>query len=572
MTTTLNLTATPGSDGVIPIYNPEGMFAIYALKDIYLYEGTGGAGKVVPNVGDLIADTQNKTTSSWWIVTALDVDLKASMEPWGNVPTQTISDQDILTGPGRLTHNNTYRVYLDKSVTPYVLAVDNRLSFKGTISRYAKILRQDGSPSDLKVISAYYDNMGTLLGQDITLELVGVEAGTNRSEYAVPVCYTMEDIPNGEVLTLIAYTEEGHPSSINQLTVENTSFIRHRNNAERYVTGVSLVSPFMSETDPNLILLPVNVPLQGLYLKGRVHFSDGSMKEYPVDGTRFKLLGMESYLATMVNQKLPVWLRYTPLPDETVYGSSSGFVNEPYSIKTIEAKGAYNVRLYCYPEWVGPLNGYSLRWFLHSAERNARYDVTQYVQFTVNTPAFQPKAYGVNQLLSVSVNLKDVNPLYENFRHAQTVQVVLWRDGTERETNWSIQFENGQDPAYGLDTFGRLEFINVNYYKLNLASGCATLEEWLAKLYSPMKPIFDSKKEVAAPMPTHFRVRTANEVQEKDIAQWNHTLQMLAGLSINGNVYIEWINKTPETDLELGTSGLILWDNGGTALPDVVVN
>lgn len=563
----LNLTAVPGTDGKVPIYNPEGRSAIYALDE--LWDGTVGEKRFVPNPGDLAYDRLRQTTSPWWIVKALDVDLIPTLEPYGNVDSSLIPSTDVLTGPGRRTHNSTYRAYLDKSVTPYVLAVENRLSFKGTISRYARIFKQVTGPTDLKPVSAFYDNQGNLIGHDITLELVGVDANTNRSEYAVPVCYTMEDLPDGEVVTCIAYTAEGHPSSITQLVVQNTSFIRHRNNAERYVTGIQLLSPFMSETDPKLINLPVNVPLQGLYLKGKVNYSDGSSKEYPVDGQRFSLLGMESYLATMVGQKIPVVLRYTPLPDDIVYGAVRGeqvFVTQTYDIKTIEAKGAYNVRLYCFPEWVGPINGYSLRWFLYTSERNARYDVTEHVQFSVNSPAFQPKQYGVNQLLNVSVNLKDVNPIYEDFRHAQTVQVVLWRDGTERQTNWTEVFEQGQDPAYGVDTHGVLEFINYNYYKLKIDAGCTNSTDWLAKLYTPMRPIFDPLKEVVAPMPTHFRIRTSSEVQEHAVDQFNQVFQMLNGLNVNGNVYLEWIRKTPENDLELGTSGMILWDNGGTPL------
>lgn len=568
MTTILNQTAVTGTDGVEPIRNPEARLAIYALKE--LWDNTVGTGRFVPNVGDLAADTQNTTTSAWWIVKALDVDLVPTLEPWGAVPTTVIGSQDILTGPGRVTNNSTYRAYLDKSVTPYVLAVENRLSFKGTTCRKAKIFKQVTGPTDLKAVSAYYDTLGNLLTNEIALELVGVNAGTNKSEYAVPVCYTMEDLPDGEVVSCIAYTDEGHPASITQLVVQNTSFIRHMNNAVRYVTGISLVSPFMSETDPTLVNLPVNVPLQGLYLTGRVHYSDGSVKELPVDGTRFKLLGMESYLATMVNQKIPVVLRYTPTSDETVYGATRGeqiFVTQSYSIKTIEAKGAYNVRLYAYPEWVGPLNGYSLRWFLYTSERNARYDVTQYVQFAVNSPAFQPKLYGVNQLLNVSVNLKDVNPLYEDFRHAQTVQVVLWRDGTERsDTNWQVVFEQGQDPAYGVNgTHGLLEFINFNFYKLKVDAGCASVTDWLAKLYTPMHPIYDELKETAAPLPSHFRIRVGtSEVLEQDVSAFNQVFSILNGLQVNDNVYIEWIKKTPENDLELGTSGMILWD--GTAL------
>lgn len=568
MADTLNISIPAGTDGEVPIRNPDGRTAFYALKD--LWDNTIGSGRFIPNVGDIVADTESVTTSAWWKVQALDVDYKSVLVPWNNIPSNTIDQADILTGPGRLTHNSTYRAYIDKSVTPYVLVVDNRLSFKSTISRFVKIFKQEDGPADLKVISNFYGPTGDIISQSIPLQLVGVDAQTNKSEYAVPECYTMEDLPNGEMLTVVAYTEQGHPSSINQCLVVNSSFIRHRNDSVRYVKDIELLSPFMSETDPSLIQLPINVPLQALYLTAKVHYSDNSFREYPVDGTHFTLLGMESYLATMVNQKITVFLRYTPTKDEEVYGATRGeqiFVTKPYTIKTMEAKGAYNVRLYCYPEWVGELNGYHLRWFLHTAERNARYDVTEHVQYTVNTPGFQPKLYGVNQLLNVSINLKDINPLYENFRHAQTVQIVLWRDATERQTNWTVVFEQGQDPAYGLNSFAHLEFINQNYYKINLASGCLTVNEWLDKVYKPMHPLFDSRKEMEAPAPTHFRIRVGNsEVVEKPLSQWNQTFAILNGLEESKNVYIEWIRKTPETDLELGTSGLVLYGTGGVPL------
>lgn len=560
--TTLNLITVVGTDGLTPIRNPEGRMEIYALKE--LWDKTVGEKRFIPNIGDLVTDTDNTTNYPWWKVQGLDVDLVAVLVPWNQITSTIIDTKDVLTGPGRFTHNNTYRIYYNKSVTPHVLTVENRMSFKGTVSRYAKIMRQVNGPSDLKVISAFYDNLGNVLGQDIPLELVGVDAQTNRSEYAIPTCYTMEDLPDGEVVTVHAYTEDGHPSSITELVVQNTTYIRHRNEATRYITGVSLSSPFMSETDLHLILLPVNIPLAGLYLMGRVHYSDGSTREYPVDGVRFKLNGMEAYLDTIVNQNLAVWLQYTPLPDEVFYGSVN---NQKYNIRTMEAKGMYNVRLYCYPEWTGPLNGYHLRWFLYSAERNTRYDVTEFIQYTVNTPGFQSSLYGVNQALSVSVNLKNINPLYENVRHAQIVQVVLWRQGTERATNWTVVLENGQDPAYGVGTFGRLEFINHNFYKLNLSSGFTTQTEWLAKLYKAMRPVVNPMAEIEAPLPTHFRIRVgASEVLEKSISQWNETFTVLNGLVENGSVYIEWIRKTPETDLEMGTSGLILWDNAGIPL------
>lgn len=561
---TFNVSLPLGTDGVspTPIQNPEGKGAVIFLKDVWL--GAKGEAKFIPNIGDLVADTENITDSNWWIVTSLDVDYIAQMKPWGNNAANVIDEKDILTGPGRTTHNQTYRVYYNKDVTPHTLVVENRLSFKGTVSRYAKIMRQIDGPTNLKVISAYYDNSGNLLGQDIPLQLVGIDPNNSRSEYCVPGCYTMEDLPDGEIVSVHAYTEEGHPSSITSVQVETTTAAIPRNTFTKYITGVELLSPFMSEAEPNLVALPVNIPLSGLYLRGRVHFSDGSYKEYPVDGVRFKLMGMEDYVDSMVNQNLPVWLQYYPLVDETFYGNVN---NRYYDIRTMEAKGMYNVRLYCFPVWTGPVTGYNLRWFMYSSERNVRYDVTDKIQYTVNTPGFQSNLYGVNQALSVSVNLKEINQLYDSVRHTQVVQVVLWRQGTERSTNWTVVLENGQDPAYGVNTFGELEFINQNLYNLSLRSGCTTRQQWLDKVYRPMRPVINPFAENKAPDPTHFRIRVNSTFTvEVAVSQWNETFAILDGLKVGENVYIEWLFKTPETDLELGTSGMLLWSNNGIPL------
>lgn len=560
--TIFNVSLPVGSDAVTPIQNPEGRMAIYALSE--LWNNTIGTKRFIPNIGDLVADRENITDSNWWIVTGLDINYVPQLKRWGNTVTNTVDTQDILTGPGRTTHNQTYRAYYNKDVTPHTLVVENRLSFKGTVSRYAKIMRQVDGPTNLKVISAYYDNSGNLLGQDIPLQLVGADPGATRSEYCVPGCYTMEDLPAGEIISVHAYTEDGHPSSITSVMVEPTSAAPPRNTFTKYITGVELLSPFMSDAETGLVALPINIPLSGLYLRGRVHFSDGSFKEYPVDGTRFDLLGMESYVDSMVDQNLPVWLQYYPLVDETFYGNVN---NRFYNIRTMEAKGMYNVRLYCFPVWTGAVTGYTLRWFMYSSERNVRYDVTDKIQYTVNTPAFQSTLYGVNQALSVSVNLKDVNPLYENVRQAQVVQVVLWRQGTERSTNWTVVLEQGQDPAYGINTFGELEFINQNLYKLSLRSGCTTQQQWLDKVYTAMRPVVNPIAENKAPNPTHFRIRVSPTFTvEKSISQWNETLSILAGLKVGDNVYIEWLFKTPETDLELGTSGMLLWSNNNVPL------
>lgn len=550
-----------GTDGKVPIYNPEGRFQIYKLSEIFV--GQQGEARYVPNVDDLVVDVSETTSSRWYRVVSLSVDLIPTLRPWGDIPQASLDSTDVLTGVGPNNINNNKFVYLDTSVTPHVLAVDARLSFKGTSAKFVRIVKSNGVGLTPSVISCFYDNSGNLLGNDVPLELVGVNGQTQRSEYTVPVCYTMEKLPDNEVVTVIAYSAAGHVVSHTDLYVRNTSFIRQRNLSTKYITHISMVTPFMSETDNKLINLPVNVPLQGLYPMGYVHYSDGSKSEpMPVDGTKFTLHGMSDYLATQVNQRIPVVLTYRLSEEEVVYGAERGefvHVSQNYNIRTIQSSGAYNVKLFGFPEWQGDTQGYRMRWWLYNSDRNMSKEVTDLVQLAINNEPWNPHLYGVVQSLNVQVNLNEVNPIYENWRHSQVVQVLLRRPGTERSTNWTIAFDPGQSPAYGDNTHVKLEFINYNYYKLNLAGTAQTRDEWLEMLYKRAKPIWDGNREMEAPLPTHFRIKIGNTVLERPISEWNLTHSVLNGLEVNRLVVIEWISKTPETDLELGVSGVIAY-------------
>jgi hypothetical protein len=159
------------------------------------------------------------------------------------------------------------------------------------------------------------------------------------------------------------------------------------------------------------------------------------------------------------------------------------------------------------------------------------------------------------------VNLSKVSPSYVNYRFNQIIQLVLWREGTERSTNWTLQFETGQDPAYGLNNKAKLKFINYNYYLLSLDNDCQTMEEWLDRLYWQTLPVFNQRTEVKGIVPTHFRVTVGNETHEYTISEWKLVKQVMNGLVENGTCYIQWIKKTPDSVLELGVSGLPIYSD-----------
>lgn len=551
-----------GTDGKTPIYNPNASFHIWGLHEIYL--GGPGENKYVPKVNDMVVD---KDLLVFYEVQSID--------PGTLVPTlvekQTVKtdglfeDDDLLLGVGPGTQSDTYRIYIDKSTMPYTLTVDGRLKVNGTLTTTCKIYHGADLTNEANVISAYYDNVGTLLSNSIPLEINANDSTIiNRSIKSVPTCYTTSDLEDGEVVTAVFYSSTGHIVSKRQLLVENTAFIRQANASLRYITGISLESPFLSESDPRLLQLPLNALIDSIGLVGVVHYSDGQVSKLPVDGNKFTVLGMSNYVPTVVNQQLDIVLRYKLSNTESAVGAVIGeekYITKQYKIKTMQTDGSYSVKLFGFPVWQNAVDGYRLEWYLYNGDRQTVYSVTGLVEWGANSPAFNPIGYGVNQQLTVAINLKNVNGLFKNYRHVQRFDLILWNQGTERDTNWTIAYEPGQTPPFGVDNNAVLTVINSNFFNLRVDTGATTQTEWLERLYLRTLPITDQTKEQVPPTPTHFKIKVGVQELEFPISQWNQDLVVGNGLNVNGTVFIKFIRKTPDSDLQLSIAAMPIYQS-----------
>lgn len=549
-----------GTDGLTPVYDPNGLWKTWALHEIYV--GTIGENRYVPNLKDYVVDVE---TDERWVVEEIDPStLIPVLRKIVTLKTGEFDDDDLLLGVGPGTQADTYRLYIDKSVLPYTMAVDARLSVKGTMVMTAKIFRGSELLGNSQVISAFYDQLGNMLGQAIPLELVEMPNDQNFSVKTVPVCYTSENLPDNEVVTVVFYSATGHVVSKRQLLVENTAFIRSANTAVKYITGISMESPFISNTDPTLLAYPMNVPLRGLNLMGVVHYSDGTSLKMPVDGTKFSIYGLEQYLSTVIGQRLPLVLKYAVSSDEIVYGATvtdNKFVTKNYRATTVQANGAFTVKLFGYPVWIDGVHGYRLEWYMYNLERNRVFNVTPYVTFNNHSAVFDPTNYGVAQHLNVSLNLKDANGAYPSYIHAQTISISLVRPGTEHQTNWTIAFDPMQSPEYGVDNFAQTEFINQNLSKIKIDSGALTQTAWLDKLYFATKPLVDDAREVTAPVPNYYTLVVGNVELEYPIGQWNSEQLIETSIANGSTVFVKFFKRTPEGDIQLSVAGLPVYQS-----------
>jgi hypothetical protein len=560
MTATVNLPT--GTDGGVPTLGSainNGMFHIWSLYEIY--RGQAGLNMFIPRVNDYVVD--NLGANDWFRVTAVDpTTYIPTLVPLTTAPNAVMSAGDLLQGVGPGTLADTFRVYLDQSVIPYVFAVDQACFFPGPDVVAVKIFTGSDFSNNNNCVSALYDQSGRLISQAIPTvpQQVTYPNGMVGQAMTVPVCYTNQQLPDGTPVTLIAYSAEGAVVSKRQLLVENTQFIRSADSGVKYVTSIQLSSPFLSQTDPNLIQFPVNVLTSGLNLMGIVNYSDGSSIELPVDGTKFQILGFDSFVSSIVGQQFKVILKYNLSPDEAVYQaddqSNQNFITEIYTCVTTNNDGAYTLKLYAFPVWINAISGYRLEWYLYDLDRSDFWDVTSKVTFSPTSPAFQPLVYGSLQNITAELQLNSVDSSFTNYIFTQTVGITLLQRG-DQVNPWQVQFTPGQQPPYGPGTLAAVQEIQANQWTINLGSAYASQDAWLQGMYYNTQPLTDPDQEAAIPVPNYFAIQLPDGTQmECPLSQWNSTLS--TGVSLSGvtTLFVTFFLRTSTNDLELSVAGV----------------
>jgi hypothetical protein len=558
MATTINLPT--GTDGGVPIYNPNGLWQIWALAVVY--QGAAGSNMYIPKINDYVVDY---TTNDWYRVSAVDpTTYIATLVPLSTAPNAVMTAGDLLQGVGPGSQADTFLCYLDESVIPYELGVDARLWYASDEVSSIKIFTGSDFSNNNNCISALYNQGGTLLSQAIptTPKSVTFPDGSVGEAQTIPVCYTNTDLADGTPVTVVAYANSGMVVSKRQLLIEKSSFIRLADTGVKYITSIALSCPFLSLTNPNQIQFPVNVLLSGLNLMGIVNYSDGSQIQLPVDGTKFQILGFDGFVSTIVDTEFDVILKYNLSPDEAVYGANSTtngkFMEVVYQCVTENSDGAYALKLYAFPVWINAVSGYRLEWFLYDLDRSTYYDITSKVTFSASNPAFQPLTYGSLQNITASVLLNSVDASYTNYNFTATVAITLLEPGTNANP-WEVQFSPGQQPPFGPGNAAAVQELAANQYTINLTSGYASQAAWLQGMYLNTQPLTDPAQEAVLPSPNYFAIQLPDGTEiECPLSQWNSTQTTSVPLTNYDTLFVTFFLRTSTNDLQLSIAGVPL--------------
>lgn len=547
----------------VPVINPDRGHRRWRKSEIYT--GPDGVGRYCPNLDDEVWDW----ATGLWRVVGVDYTTGLSRMIRYEEPLQSdgLQDEDILLGVGPGYQSESFRAFIDTSVVPHTLALDSRLSFKGTTVEYVKVFLGHDIGDESNVISSMYDQNGQLLGENIPLELVlvpnnpnGEVSAYNRAVKVPMAAYTMRQLPDNEVLTVVAYDQVGNVRSMARVLVCNTAFARTTDAYRKYITSIHLESPFLSEVDQTLLQFPINLPVSALNAIGVVTYSDNTQHKMAIDGSKFNLYGLNNYMATQQGQRLDLVLTYRLGAEEFCYGATANqgkHISTAYKATTLRMDGSYSVKLFCVPVWIDNVYGYRLRWFLMNLDREEWFEVTNQVSLAVGSAEFRPTDYGVLQNLTVGVNMHEVDSQFKAYRHSQTIGIVLRQpDNQTSQDRWGIRYTPGQNPMYGSGVKAKSRMENVNNWKLDLTNGLSNYSVWLDQVFYRAEPLFNPAVEQRAPEPTHFALYINGEDFEYPLEMWNHELVSPHAIKTGEPVIIRFFRRTAVTDIQLGMGAM----------------
>lgn len=571
------LITLPGGDTII--VNDDRRCLQFYVGDIYKYrlvdqsqDIVTGGGQYVPKVNDLVFHYQ---LGSFRVSSVDPTTYVANLSEWNlnnEEPEVTEEDRYLTTGSGY--QSESWRIYLDTRTLPYRLEIDEGFRTYGNKTAFIKLFRGIDTSEEGEIVSAYYNQNNEYVGDSIPLDVVAnvvddVFSSTatlgNVAIKAPKIGYTTKDISEGEYITLVGYSQDGTPQRSARFIVHKTNVYRRVEDTQKRVTGIQLISPYLSETDLNTLFVPLNINVASVVMRAKVSYSDGSSRIMNVgdedSGDKFMIYGLKYWSPTIPGSPQNLTLVYRLSPSEEYSRmegeSENGLVREHYEIIATEVDPSMSIKLFAYPSWQPASNAYSLEYWLFDLLRLRYFKVpATLVEFSETSRVFDGADFSSAQSLTVGVRLNELDSSWGTHRHVQTFQIALLRSGAQRATNWRVRHSSNQPDWFGE---GKEALVTVGAGAtriFDITCGFTTIDDWLDAVYYAQEPLYDILSEAKAPIPTHFTLSTKSRDYDFPIASWNTQLSILNDLTEGQTIYIRFLRRDVNGELQLATAGL----------------
>ena len=531
-----------------------------------IYVGPDGlpSQQYVPNIDDAVFDWNG----GLFRVTAIDDSTHiATLIPYNLTQLRNgVRATDILIGSGPGAASNAYRIYIDTRETPHRVDFDSKLYLRGNDVTYVKIFRGTDISADTgQVISAMINGSNQVTSENVPVELVGFNTIDNIAIKRPVPCYVTETLADSEPVTVVTYTNSGRVTSVSTLLVSRTNFMRTVDGNAKYVTSIRLITPYLSTTDSTILEVPLNMTLSSVSLRAQVNYSNGLSATYTVDGNKFELMGADNYITSQLGRTSPAILKYNLSADEFTVDAGGEVPNvrvklKDYKIMTVKSDSIYSAKVYALPRWNSSTLKYDLKFYLYNLDRSAVYDVTPYIEYSVQSTPFDGGNYNAVQVVSFAVNLENLGSSFQYYRHPQSIKIDLRAPATDANANtyYIIDYNDDVPLGAGLHALVKNDQVNIGAKSINLANGISTVTEFIEKVFKPTYPLILRPAETSAPTPTHVLVKIGTWSKLVDI---NNILEDINNITVSVGqgtpVELQFSRTSTPNNIELSALTLV---------------
>lgn len=526
--------------------DPDREFKIWHMSEIFLgLVGQTTDHLFVPNVEDIVYDGGNRFFKVIAVDNVTAIPTLEAFDPSNGFNTGITDPDSLLDGLRSYDPQGLYRIFLDTSITPYVLTVVSRYRIYGSEATSAKLFLGTNTSPAGTVISQTINSNNAVISEMIDLEPT---IGSNNTIKRPVRFNTTRQLDDGERVTLVVYNDNGSAIEERPFIIRNAGAIAGPGASSNYIVDIELISDLISTIDPLLIENLLNVPFTVTALICRVLYSNGTYVDLPIDGNKVKLHGIDNFNTGVLGPSTNLVLSYYPDPTEpsiNLQGTIQPSISKTYRLANVNPNNNYSVKLYVLP-WYDTVNAkYELRFMLVNDDYSLYLDVTNDVTTSNvnNGNVFNGNLFGIEQTLDASIILVAATmPGVPDGVHTQRISITIDDPSIMSNDMWLIDYGNDGITVYGDDK--RAIASQLNNKDVDITAGMPDLTTWVDYLYYYIDPLFDSSIAAQAPFPTHYRlVHNGVEFAYKDITAWNtaHPLGSSNNWTPGMPVDIQWI-------------------------------
>ena len=540
---------------------------VYRMSEIYIPSEQEGvtpeqSGKIVPAVGSLIVDDTTGLHNQQYTVTAVD---PITYEPT-LVPSTFVVDSTAQVDRVLSYGNDIFMIYFSSIVMPVSgsnvnltrLIIDNKLSLFGKHAATYQLIRTDEDGNE-SIISRRYvpgDSGFEPAGTIIPMLDTGVE-GIRKCDG----CYTDVTLTEGEDIRCDIYTAGGILIAQIHLIAKKGHLLNEPVDQANPIVGMTIEGSQMESNGDLYLFYGQDERELAIYV--HLEYRDGSSRTVGIDNRRGFCYGLETVSSHIVGARYQITIKYYLSSEEAASPSIAEeaaltrFISKDATIKIISGAKDLISKVSPIPIWNTVAREWSLQFLRYRDDRSiTRYhtdDPNDYEHVTIDSD-FNGKLFNTSQSVTISYD-EIVNNLGQKARKTASFIIELRDKGSGVLFGEYYLIKDSMDSlvTYGSNTPPHLRprikyransgyFIPDEVFKEN--SNQSATEVFIENFYTNANPP-KHVDESAAPMPTHFRVKTpsGNAITPNAIAidEFTTNLNLIVPNGENQNYYV---NKT----------------------------